>query len=198
MDGVGDYQHVLFCSSGPSAFLENVDQREIVETPALRGPPGLAVGERGLPGPPGLAGGAWEAWYPWAPGPAGSVGEAGRPGERVSLGGWWGVAGGVGLGGAGLPMEHTPALVSAFQGERGEKGERRTGELGRASQAGLPAACAGTGHPFPSSLQGRDGLPGLLDPRTPGPKVITPSSAQACDWCHQEATSGLGPRSSMR
>ena len=38
MDGVGDHQHVLFCSSrAPSAFLENVDQREIVETTALRG-----------------------------------------------------------------------------------------------------------------------------------------------------------------
>ena len=38
MDGVGDHQHVLFCSSrAPSAFLENVDQREIVETPVLRG-----------------------------------------------------------------------------------------------------------------------------------------------------------------
>ena len=38
MEGVGDHQHVLFCSSrAPLAFLENVDQREIAETLALRG-----------------------------------------------------------------------------------------------------------------------------------------------------------------
>lgn len=38
MEGVGDHQNVLFCSSrAPSAFLENVDQREIAETLALRG-----------------------------------------------------------------------------------------------------------------------------------------------------------------
>ena len=41
MDGVGDHQHVLFCSSrAPSAFLENVDQREIVETNNLMHQPG--------------------------------------------------------------------------------------------------------------------------------------------------------------
>lgn len=71
-----------------------------------------------------------------------------------------------------------PILVSAFQGERGEKGERgeQVSWAGRASPGGIACRLCWDGFPFPSFLQGRDGLPGLPGPPgPPGPKVITPA-----------------------
>lgn len=71
-----------------------------------------------------------------------------------------------------------PILVSAFQGERGEKGERgeQVSWAGRASPGGTACRLCWNGLPFPSFLQGRDGLPGLPGPPgPPGPKVITPA-----------------------
>lgn len=151
--------------------------------PGPQGPPGLALGERGPPGPPGLAGEPGKPGIPGLPGRAGSTGEAGRPGERVSGAsqeGWR-----CGPRRSWTPLDMTPTLLFASQGERGEKGER--GEQvswvgGSPCGVGLPGRCAGAALPFPSSLQGRDGPPGLPGPPgPPGRKVISPALPQACD-----------------
>lgn len=47
------------------------------------GPPGRAIGERGLEGPPGPAGESGKPGIPGVPGRAGELGEAGRPGDKV-------------------------------------------------------------------------------------------------------------------